>query len=76
MKETSVTPEDLFDASEVFLTGTTAGVWPVESVDDHKLLAPPPGPVATQLGKRFRKITAGEDPDPYFASWLALVNPQ
>ena len=76
VKETSVRPEDLFDASEVFLTGTTAGVWPVESVDDHELPVPPPGPVARQLGKRFRKITAGEDPDAYFAPWLTFVDPQ
>lgn len=76
VKETHVTPEDLFEATEIFLTGTTAGVWPVESVDDHKLPIPPPGPVAEQLAHRFRKITAGEDPDPHFASWLTPVNPQ
>jgi branched-chain amino acid aminotransferase len=74
VKETTVTPEDLFAATEVFLTGTSAGVWPVASVDDHPVGVPPPGPIAQRLGARFRRITAGEDPDPAFAGWLTYVN--
>ena len=68
----TVKPEDLFAAREVFLTGTTAGVLPVESVDDHRIGVDPPGPVAKRLHKRFQKITAGEDEE--FASWLTYVN--
>ncbi len=75
VKETVVSPEDLFAASEVFLTGTTAGVWPVQSVDDHRI-GPrgqdPPGPIARRLGGRFRRITAGEDDR--FASWLTYLS--
>jgi branched-subunit amino acid aminotransferase/4-amino-4-deoxychorismate lyase len=77
VKETHVVPEDLFAASEVFLTGTTAGVWSVASIDDHEIGepgAPPPGPVAKRLGTRFRRITAGEDDDPQFAAWLSYLN--
>ena len=74
VKETAVTPEDLFAATEVFLTGTSAGVWPVASVDDHAVGVPAPGPIARRLGARFRRIAAGEDPDPAFASWLTYVN--
>jgi branched-chain amino acid aminotransferase len=72
VKETQVRPEDLFEAAEVFLTGTTAGVWPVASVDDRPVGVTPPGPIATRLGARFRRITAGEDPD--FGAWLSYVN--
>jgi len=72
VKETEVRPEDLFEAAEVFLTGTTAGVWPVASIDDRPVGVPPPGPVATRLGSRFRRIAAGEDPD--FDAWLSYVN--
>ena len=75
VKETKVAPEDLFAASEVFLTGTSAGVWAVHAVDDRRIGPPgqePPGPVARRLAARFRKIAAGEDPD--FATWLTPVN--
>lgn len=72
VKEADVRPDDLFAAQEVFLTGTTAGVWPVASVDDRPVGVPPPGPIATRLGARFRRITAGEDPD--FGAWLSYVN--
>ncbi|MGH0030874.1 MAG: aminotransferase class IV [Myxococcota bacterium] len=71
VKEAAVSPEDLFAASEVFLTGTTAGVWPVESVDDRKIGGDPPGPVARRLAARFRRVIAGEDEE--FASWLTYV---
>jgi branched-chain amino acid aminotransferase len=74
VKETAVSPEDLFAATEVFLTGTSAGVWPVASVDDHPVGVPPPGPIARRLGERFRRITAGLDSDPAFAGWLTYVN--
>lgn len=72
VKETQVRPEDLFAAAEVFLTGTTAGVWPVSSIDDRPLKGGAPGPVASRLGARFRRITAGEDPE--FAAWLSIVD--
>jgi branched-chain amino acid aminotransferase len=65
--ETKFRPEAFFEAAEAFITGTTAGVWPIASVDDHPLPAAP-GPVADQLGKHFRRIVKGEDPA--FVRWL------
>ena len=44
VRESQVRPEDLLEASEVFLTGTTAGVWPVESIDGKPVGAEVPGP--------------------------------
>jgi branched-chain amino acid aminotransferase len=71
--EEPVRPEMLIEASEAFLTGTTAGVAPIGSVDDQPIGdGDPPGPVSRALGKRFHRITRGEDPD--FAHWLAYVN--
>jgi branched-subunit amino acid aminotransferase/4-amino-4-deoxychorismate lyase len=35
-QERRILPDELASAAEVFLTGTTAGVWPVESVDGHE----------------------------------------
>lgn len=72
VEERRVTPEELEAAAEVFLTGTSAGVWPVESVDGHKIGAGAPGPVSERLAARFRAATRGEDPA--FAHWLSPVN--
>ncbi|NNL65046.1 MAG: hypothetical protein HKP30_02270 [Myxococcales bacterium] len=70
--ERNVRPDDLFAASEVFLTGTSAGVWPVESVDGRKIGRGAPGPVCQKLAARFRAVTRGEDPA--FAHWLTPVD--
>lgn len=64
-------PEALFGAAEAFITGTTAGVWPIASVDDHALPAAP-GPVSKALGERFARIVAGADPA--FERWLVYVD--
>ena len=71
-EERRIRPEDLLRASEVFLTGTTAGVWPVESVDGEKIGRGAPGPTSSRLAARFRAVTRGEDPA--FAHWLTPVN--
>lgn len=63
-------PEALFAAAEAFLTGTTAGVRPIASVDDHPLPAVP-GPVSQALGAHLARIVTGDDPA--FAHWLVPV---
>ena len=65
--ERPVVPDDLISASEAFLTGTTAGVWPIESVD-RQTLTHCPGPISTALRERFKRAAAGDDPE--FAHWL------
>jgi branched-chain amino acid aminotransferase len=71
--EGPVQPEALMEASEAFLTGTTAGVAPIGTVDDQPIGdGDPPGPVSRALGKRFHRITRGEDPD--FEHWLTYVD--
>lgn len=72
VEERRIRPEQLMDADEVFLTGTTAGVWPVESIDGEKVGRGVPGPVSERLAERFRAVTRGEDPA--FAHWLTPVN--
>lgn len=72
-EERQIRPEALALAAEVFLTGTTAGVWPVESIDGEKVGQGAPGPTSERLAKRFRAVTRGDDPA--FAHWLTLVNP-
>lgn len=69
--EEPLRPEALFDAGEAFLTGTSAGVWPIAEVDDRPIGSECPGPVSRALGERFRRITRGEDAD--FEHWLTFV---
>ncbi len=71
--ERSVTPDELRHASEAFLTGTTAGVWPVASVDGVELGDGEIGPVSRRLRARFKRAVAGEDPA--FLHWLVPVSP-
>lgn len=66
-RETPIRPDELLAASEAFLTGTTAGVWPIASVDRQPLVACP-GPLSKRLGERFRRVARGDDPA--FKGWL------
>jgi branched-chain amino acid aminotransferase len=70
-RETQLPTEALLGAAEAFLTGTSAGVWPIESVDGQELGEVCPGPISTRLRDRFRRAASGEDPE--FAHWLTPV---
>jgi branched-chain amino acid aminotransferase len=59
-------------AAEVFLTGTTAGVWPVASIDEKPIGGGAPGPVSSKLAKRFDEVTSGRASD--FQHWLTFVD--
>jgi branched-chain amino acid aminotransferase len=72
VSEERIRPDALFEAAEVFLTGTSAGVWPVISVDGKPVGAATPGPVSVLLGDHLKRISSGDDPE--FAHWLALVS--
>jgi len=64
-------PEALFDAAEVFLTATTAGVWPVVSVDGRPVGDGKPGPVTRALRGRLAAVCSGAVPE--LAHWLAFA---
>ncbi|MGH7286925.1 MAG: aminotransferase class IV, partial [Myxococcota bacterium] len=66
--EEPIRPEALFGAVEAFLTGTSAGVWPIASVDRRAIGSACPGPVSDALGARFGRVVAGVDPA--CLSWL------
>ncbi len=71
--ERALQPDELFDAAEAFLTGTSAGVWPIGSVDERAIGTEVPGPVSRALAERFAKISAGADLE--FQHWLTPVSP-
>jgi branched-chain amino acid aminotransferase len=71
VREEDVAPNALLDASEVFLTGTTAGLSPVVEIDDRAIGDGGIGSRTMALRDRFEKITRGGDPD--FDFWLTYV---
>lgn len=69
--ESDIAPHELTTAREVFLTGTTAGVLPAESVDGRPVGDVCPGPIATRLGDHLRLALNGEASG--FEHWLTYV---
>ena len=52
-----LTRHDLFNADEVFLTGTAAEIVPVVTIDGRRIGSGRPGPVTKQLQAAFRQVT-------------------
>jgi branched-chain amino acid aminotransferase len=69
-KARPVTREELLDADEVFLTGTSAEVAPVTQLDERHY---PVGPVTRDLQATYASIVRGESPS--YARWLTEVAP-
>jgi branched-chain amino acid aminotransferase len=72
--EARIRPVALAQQAEIFLTGTTAGVLPVESIDGAPVGDGRPGPLAQRLGARLREVQSGKDPA--FAHWLTPADPR
>jgi branched-chain amino acid aminotransferase len=72
VEESKIRADELMEMPEVFLTGTTAGVWPVVSIDEAAIGAGEIGPVAARLRERFLAASSGEDPA--FQHWLTFVD--
>ena len=58
--ETLLTRHDLFNADEVFLTGTAAEIIPVVKIDGRTIGSGTPGPATKKLLQGFRKLTQTE----------------
>ncbi|MBI3786164.1 MAG: branched-chain amino acid transaminase [Deltaproteobacteria bacterium] len=69
--ETRFTRDEVYLADEVFMTGTAAEVTPVREVDDRCIGKGRPGPVTTDLQRRYRAAVRGEDDR--FREWLTSV---
>ena len=57
VQEELLTRHDLFNADEVFLTGTAAEIIPVVKIDGRRIGAGRPGPVTRQLRAAFHQVT-------------------
>ena len=64
----AVTLEELLDADEVFLTGTSAEVTAVSALEQRNFA---PGPVTTALRAQYLQIVRGESPQ--YSHWLTEV---
>lgn len=63
--------DTLLTASEVFLTGTSVGVWPVIEIDGHRYGNGAVGPVTERLQTQLRAVQHGEDAR--FEHWLRRI---
>jgi branched-chain amino acid aminotransferase len=57
VREELLTRHDLFNAEEVFLTGTAAEIIPVVKIDGRVIGSGNPGPVTKKLQQAFRQVT-------------------
>ena len=69
--ERDISADELLNARQVFLTGTSMGVWPVlringEAVGDGRV-----GAVTARLRDKYRAVVGGEEPN--FEYWLYYV---
>ena len=70
-KERDISVDELKGAPEVFLTGTSEGVWPVLKIDGQIVGDGNAGPVTTRLREQYRAVVRGEEPA--FEHWLHYV---
>lgn len=68
---TNLTRDDLYSASEVFLTGTAAGLKPVVEIDNRVIGDGSVGVITKELKKVYEDIVRGKDDR--FKKWLTFV---
>ncbi|MDE0039956.1 MAG: aminotransferase class IV [Gammaproteobacteria bacterium] len=69
--ERDIAVDELGSAAEVFLSGTSAGVWPVVSIDGNQVRDGRIGPATSQLRDKYRAVVLGAEPA--FEHWLHYV---
>jgi branched-chain amino acid aminotransferase len=68
--ERDIARGELYQADEVFLTGTAAEVVPVREIDDHRV--GPPGEITTAIQSRFFDAIKGKRQE--YLEWLDFVD--
>ncbi len=69
--ELKFTRDELYTASEVFLTGTAAEVTPVREIDFRTIGEGKPGPLTKEIQKTYFKIVRGEIPE--HSEWIDRI---
>src|SRR5487761_413454 len=65
---------ELYDADEIFFTGTGVQISPVTRVDRRAIGSGQPGPITMELQQRSLRAARGDDPA--YADWLTPVYPR
>jgi branched-chain amino acid aminotransferase len=58
VKEKNITPYELFNAEEVFFTGTAAEIVPVREINKRLINSGKPGPITRRLMEEFVKLVS------------------
>ncbi len=69
--EKSILPSDLFEADELFFTGTAAEVTPVREVDDQEIDSGKPGPITRRAQELFSDAVGGKLEQ--YREWLDYI---
>lgn len=70
-RERTIDRTELYDADEVFLTGTGVQISPVTRIDGRPIGTGKPGPLTMELQRRYLRAVRGEDPA--YSSWCTPV---
>ena len=71
VKESNLSKTQVYDADEIFITGTASEIIAVVQVDDVCIGSGKPGPITVSLQKQYMDATRGNDSK--FSSWLYHV---
>ena len=71
VREKNCTVKDLYNADEIFMTGTASEIKPVTEIDNRPIGGGKPGKVTHRLHKIFMDIVSGRDR--HFSLWLTSV---
>ncbi len=69
--ERGIDRTELYDADEIFFTGTGVQISPVTRVDGRRIGTGEPGPLTMELQRRYLRAVRGDDPA--YASWCTPV---
>lgn len=65
--ETNITLDTLYQADELFFTGTAAEILPIASIDTHEIA---PGEITEKMRNTYKKIVTGDEPA--YRHWLNI----
>ena len=71
VEEVPMSAAELYDADEVFVTGTGIGAVPVVQVDDREIGGGQPGKVSQALRQAYSDVATGRNPK--YDAWLTYV---
>ncbi len=72
--ERAIDRTELYDADEVFLTGTGVQISPVTRIEGRDIGNGKPGPITMELQRRYLAAARGDDPN--YATWCTPVYPR